>query len=740
MVSTSSPVSVSGERWRSRRLASWSLRALIFLAPLAAAVAASLWLSGLLFNPESATEVVAWWAILIGFSSMVAWGVDRHARRLLPLTVMLRATMLFPDRAPPRYRVALRNSNVKELRRRVSEAESGGSTDLSAAAELILSLASALNDHDRRTRGHGERTRAYTDMLAEELKVPQEGRDKLRWAALLHDIGKLDVPAAILNKDGPLEEHEMAIVRRHPLLGMRVAAALVPWLGEWAGAIEHHHEWWDGSGYPRGLAGEEISMAARIVSVADAYDVMTSGRSYQAAMAPEEARREVAKMAGRQFDPTVVRALMNVSLGRLRWMLGPMTWLGQVPFFLDRLGRDFITVSTAATVTAAAMVSGIVPLPSGLASPVPDLSAMASPVTTTVGVEGGPGANGNGGGNEGGTNSSTGVPGTLVPGSALDEDSTTTIPSTTVTTNPSTTLTTTPPTTATTTTTAPPSSTTTLPPHPVAQPDVASTDQGQVVLVDVTANDTPAGLHLAAIPSPPDHGIATISNNQVRYAPGSGFHGTDTLTYRACDAGGRCAESTVAIIVTKVNQPPVIRDDSAVTDRDTPVAIAVLANDTDPDGDTLAIRSTSAPSNGSVSFSASSVTYRPAAGFTGTDTFTYRACDPSGACGTATVTVTVRAVPRPPNAVDDVAYYHPGGQERSVDVLANDTHPDGTALDPGSVRVTSGPANGQITSVVDGVVSYTMRRGFTGTDSFVYRVCDVRGLCDTATVTLTKAP
>ena len=724
----------SGERWQSRRLAAWTLRAVILLAPLLAAIAASLWISKRLFEPESALQVVAWWILLIGFSSVVAWTIDRLARKLLPLAMMLKATMLFPDQAPSRYKVALRTSNVTELRRRIAEHSSGNKADLSAAAALTLSLAKTLNDHDRKTRGHGERTRAYADMLAEEMKIPEEGRDKLRWAALLHDIGKLEIPAEILNRDGPLTEEEMALIRRHPLMGMRVAAAIVPWLGEWAGAIEHHHERWDGSGYPRGLAGTDISLAARIVSVADSYDVMTSGRAYQAAMSPAEAREELARMAGTQFDPAVVRAFMNISLGRLRWALAPVASLGPIPFFLDRIGRDILTVSTAATVTAAAVVAGAVPLPARHLPPPPAITASAEPGNEVLGGTQ-TGETGNGGiaAPTGDTTSTTvadspeTTPPTTTPPTTSGPVSTppTTTPptSTPVTTPPPTTTTSTPP------VTAPP---TTTPPKPQANPDVVTTSEDKPITVAVLDNDKPSGLILTSITSQPNVGTATLNGHTITYTPAPEFNGTATFGYRACDEMDRCAESTVAVNVTPVNDPPVVVNDSAATTSGSAVSIAVLANDTDPDGDALSIKSVTAPANGTSRIDGPQATYRPAPGYTGTDSFSYTACDPSGACATGKVTVTVTGAP--PRAVDDNATTNQGGGVW-IRVLANDSDPDGE-LDQTTLSVITPPDHGTF-RINWNRIRYFASKDFRGTDTFVYRICDNDGLCDTATVTVT---
>ncbi|HJR93561.1 MAG TPA: Ig-like domain-containing protein [Acidimicrobiia bacterium] len=748
-VATTTPASpgLTGERWRARLGASWLLRAVIFLAPLAAAIAASLWLSPRLFVPESAAEIVAWWGILIASTSAVAWAVDRLARRLIPLALMLKMTMVFPDRAPSRYKIALTRANISELRRRVADADAG---DMSAAASLILSLGKALNEHDRRTRGHGERTRAYADMLAEEMRIPEADRDKLRWAALLHDIGKLDIPADVLNKDGPLDPEELALIRRHPLMGMRVAATIVPWLGEWAGAIEHHHEWWDGTGYPRGLKGEEISLGARIVSVADAFDVMTSGRSYQAAMSPAEAREEIARMAGTQFDPAVARALMNVSIGKLRWAIGPVTWLGQIPFYLDRLGRDFLTVSTAATVTAAAVVGGIIPLPDVIADLAPRVVAQADAGNEAVDPAGpGPGEP---------QAPATSVPPGGAPETTLPPDTTpTTTPGTTPpTTLPGTTPPTTPPTppgteppgtppgtppptTPPTTppgtppTTTPQTPPTTSPPAPDVNPDVASTDEDASVTVDVLANDAPL-LTLSAISAQPGKGSADVVAGKVLYTPDADANGADTFTYRACTSAGACAESTVAVRVNPVNDAPVANDDSGEAIGGEPVTVPVLANDIDIDGDPLTIVSVQEGSRGKATTDGTTVTYIGPRRDATTVEIIYTACDPSGACSSAVLTLVLRPGQRPPNAVDDSVRTNRAGRA-TINVLANDTDPDHD-LDPRSVTIVSPPRHGTAVVLRSGHIHFEANSGFSGTDSFAYRVCDDTGMCDRATVTV----
>ena len=185
-----------------------------------------------------------------------------------------------------------------------------------------------------------------TDLVAEAMNVPARDRDLLRWAAILHDIGKLRVSPTILNKPGKPSEEEWALLRAHPAHGAQIAGALLPWLGEWGDVIVQHHERYDGTGYPAGLAGREISLGGRIVAVADAYEVMTAARSYRRPVSRAAAHRELVKHSGRQFDPTVVRAMVGLSAPRLRRAQGVVAWLSDIPM----VATSYVPVATVARV------------------------------------------------------------------------------------------------------------------------------------------------------------------------------------------------------------------------------------------------------------------------------------------------------------------------------------------------------------------------------------------------------
>ena len=120
-------------------------------------------------------------------------------------------------------------------------------------------------------------------------------------------------------------------MRLHPLCGEVLVEPLRDWLGTWADAVGFHHERWDGTGYPRGMAGEEIPLAGRIVAIADVYDVITSTRSYKESASAIAGRDELVRCAGTQFDPRLVRAFVDMSLGRMRLVVGPISWLANVP-------------------------------------------------------------------------------------------------------------------------------------------------------------------------------------------------------------------------------------------------------------------------------------------------------------------------------------------------------------------------------------------------------------------------
>ena len=207
----------------------------LFLIPVIVAMAAAAVLVRVIPKPRSDFTLGAWWALVIIAPWVVYVGVSRCARRAVPLAALLKMTLVFPDQAPSRLAVARRAGSTRTLERQLQLAEEQGARDdLSIAAENILALATSLNRHDRLTRGHSERVRALTDLIADQLRLPTGDRDRLRWSALLHDIGKLTVPVAILNKADAPDSTEWKALLGHPLEGQRLAEPLADWLGDWA--------------------------------------------------------------------------------------------------------------------------------------------------------------------------------------------------------------------------------------------------------------------------------------------------------------------------------------------------------------------------------------------------------------------------------------------------------------------------------------------------------------------------
>ncbi|MFI6548820.1 HD-GYP domain-containing protein [Streptomyces prunicolor] len=181
----------------------------------------------------------------------------------------------------------------------------------------IRALVQAVDIKDGYTRGHSERVGQASMMIARELGMDDSRVEVLRFAGILHDVGKLGVPTRLLRKDGPLTPEERRVIELHPEYGHEMVRG-IGFLGEARAAVLHHHERLDGSGYPYGLLGSQIPESARVVAVADAFDAMTSTRSYRRARPVSVALEELSRCAGTQFDPLMVRALVR-ALGRCGW-------------------------------------------------------------------------------------------------------------------------------------------------------------------------------------------------------------------------------------------------------------------------------------------------------------------------------------------------------------------------------------------------------------------------------------
>ena len=233
----------------------------------------------------------------------------------IPLTISL-GVAVFPAEAMTPLEA------LEMADRRLLHFKTGGGTDRPAEElcrelthslsgfPMLNALVTAVDNKDRYTRRHSEDVLTYSLQIADQFKLDEDTRRTIQIAALLHDVGKIGVPDRVLRKPGKLTDEEYEAIQQHPLMGAVIVGA-VPGFEETLDAVRHHHERWDGGGYPFGLHGEETPFLARIVSVADAFSAMTTDRPYRKGMEQGKALRILEEGAGTQWDPDCVQALMS---------------------------------------------------------------------------------------------------------------------------------------------------------------------------------------------------------------------------------------------------------------------------------------------------------------------------------------------------------------------------------------------------------------------------------------------
>lgn len=224
-----------------------------------------------------------------------------------------RASPIVPDERLAKAEAQL-VSYARDLRT-IYQAERRRREELENAYHATLqALSRALDLRDTETEEHSQRVTRLSLTIGRQLGLAGTDMAALELGALLHDVGKIGVPDAILRKPGPLSEEEWAVMRHHPQLGFAILSG-IDFLAPCLPVVQYHHEKWNGSGYPDGLVGNAIPLAARIFAVADAYDAITSPRPYKTALPVEIAVERIKDGAGTHFDPDVVEAFLSAPPG-----------------------------------------------------------------------------------------------------------------------------------------------------------------------------------------------------------------------------------------------------------------------------------------------------------------------------------------------------------------------------------------------------------------------------------------
>jgi hypothetical protein len=338
--------------WKARPNVARTIRVVLFVVPILGAIATTVLLGRAFYRPQWPLGVrLGWIASMFVAASFVSSRLNKLGNRFLPLSALCHLNLRFPKEAPSRVKMSLRIGNTAQRARVLAEFQAQGlSSDPQTAAEQVLDLIQILNSHDRKTRGHSEKVRALADVIGEQMELSDDDRNRLRWASMLHDMGKISVPAEILNKAGKPTDEEWEILKGHPGAGREKVSGVESWLGEAINCVWEHHERFDGTGYPSRLTGQQMSVFSRIVAVADSFEVMTATRSYKKPMTYDDARAELVRCSGTHFDPTVVRAFLQVGRQRTQLATGLFSsWVSHLAADGGRIGNLVRTVTQGAS-------------------------------------------------------------------------------------------------------------------------------------------------------------------------------------------------------------------------------------------------------------------------------------------------------------------------------------------------------------------------------------------------------
>ena len=226
----------------------------------------------------------------------------------MTVTSLLRQFRLRCDNQRLLEDLQLRNLQLKGALRELRNAQRQVETSY---MQTLQSLAAALDAKDPYTAGHSERVARWASMIARRLSLPREEIEDIRAVSLLHDIGKIGMPEGILNKPGRLSEEEMDMVRMHPVIGARILEPLVSF-ARYVPIVRHHHEWYNGHGYPDGLGGNDLPLAVWVTALADAFDAMTSNRPYRKMQTLDFAFEEMLTGLSKQFHPDCVKLFVEI--------------------------------------------------------------------------------------------------------------------------------------------------------------------------------------------------------------------------------------------------------------------------------------------------------------------------------------------------------------------------------------------------------------------------------------------